>query len=331
MANLQYVGARYVPKYYENPDDGSADWKDGVEYEALTMVIYNGNVYTSRQNVPATVGNPPNNLNYWAKTFDSSSAPVTGVKGSAEDSYRVGNVSVSPENLGLADVATSGSYNDLSDVPGNATTASDGFMSAAQATKLAGIETGAQVNSSANIAIKNVEDTTLGSFNLNDTRSSSIVIPNATTSTPGFMSAADKAQLSAIYNLSARIDSSFSSDEDTSITLVDSSHKRITTPVIGLLRISVIPNITEGAIIIRGNNTNYSYAYLNMTDRQVSDALIPQTTLLWYYNVSKFEIAADTALVFLYSTSLNGQIGLEFTPLYTNETDVYLFYERVSS
>lgn len=67
----QYVGARYVPKVYKNPDDGSAYWKANVEYEALTIVVANnGDSYTSRKAVPRSVGAPQDNPEYWAKTGD---------------------------------------------------------------------------------------------------------------------------------------------------------------------------------------------------------------------------------------------------------------------
>lgn len=63
----QYIGARYVPKFYENSDNTS-DWRSGVQYEPLTIVTYNGNSYTSKKNVPANVGNPSENPTYWAST-----------------------------------------------------------------------------------------------------------------------------------------------------------------------------------------------------------------------------------------------------------------------
>lgn len=44
MAVRQYIGARYVPKYFENPD-GSNDWLEGVTYEPLTIVTYAGNIF----------------------------------------------------------------------------------------------------------------------------------------------------------------------------------------------------------------------------------------------------------------------------------------------
>lgn len=73
MATLQYVGARYVPVFYNNPD-GSWDWESGVSYEPLTMVKYGTNTYTSKSQVPATVGSPNENPLYWAQTGDYNGA-----------------------------------------------------------------------------------------------------------------------------------------------------------------------------------------------------------------------------------------------------------------
>ena len=74
MANIQYIGARYVPKFYENPDDGSNDWKSGVSYEPLTVVTYLDDSYTSKIAVPASVGDPAANTNYWVKTGNYNAA-----------------------------------------------------------------------------------------------------------------------------------------------------------------------------------------------------------------------------------------------------------------
>lgn len=63
----QYIGARYVPKFYENSDNTS-EWRSGVEYEPLTIVTWNGNSYTSKKTVPSFVGEPNLNSNYWAAT-----------------------------------------------------------------------------------------------------------------------------------------------------------------------------------------------------------------------------------------------------------------------
>ena len=67
MAVTQYIGARYVPKFYEN-SDGTEEWRAGVEYEPLTIVTYNGNSYTSKKPVPSNIGNPSDNTTYWAST-----------------------------------------------------------------------------------------------------------------------------------------------------------------------------------------------------------------------------------------------------------------------
>lgn len=74
MANVQYIGARYVPKFFENPDDHSNDWKAGELYEALMIVTYNNDSYTSKRVVPETVGNPADNPSYWACTTKYTAA-----------------------------------------------------------------------------------------------------------------------------------------------------------------------------------------------------------------------------------------------------------------
>lgn len=63
---LQYIGARYVPKFY-NGSNGT-EWDANTAYEALTIVTYLTNSYTSIKAVPASVGNPQNNPEYWAST-----------------------------------------------------------------------------------------------------------------------------------------------------------------------------------------------------------------------------------------------------------------------
>ena len=64
---LQYIGARYVPKFYhnsQNPD--SSEWEQNVDYEYMTWVsLPNGNMYLSKENVPASVGSPVDNPRYW--------------------------------------------------------------------------------------------------------------------------------------------------------------------------------------------------------------------------------------------------------------------------
>lgn len=63
MAVREYVGARYVPKFAD-----PVEWQANTAYEALTIVTYNNSSYTSKIPVPASVGNPAQNNQYWACT-----------------------------------------------------------------------------------------------------------------------------------------------------------------------------------------------------------------------------------------------------------------------
>lgn len=57
----EYIGARYVP-LFANP----VEWTDTRGYEPLTIVLHQGNSFTSTQFVP--VGVDINNKEYWAET-----------------------------------------------------------------------------------------------------------------------------------------------------------------------------------------------------------------------------------------------------------------------
>lgn len=61
MAVTQYIGARYVPIVAD-----PATWDATRDYEPLTIVLYQGNSYTSRQFVPAGIDIA--NSSYWALT-----------------------------------------------------------------------------------------------------------------------------------------------------------------------------------------------------------------------------------------------------------------------
>lgn len=65
----QYIGARYVTKAYENSQDpSSAEWETSMNYEPLTLVTYNYGSYLSKKEVPASVGDPASNPDYWTQT-----------------------------------------------------------------------------------------------------------------------------------------------------------------------------------------------------------------------------------------------------------------------
>lgn len=68
MATREYIGARYVPVFFENSETGDATWSNKVEYEPLTVVIHEGNSYTSKQYVPK--GIDILNETYWVKSAD---------------------------------------------------------------------------------------------------------------------------------------------------------------------------------------------------------------------------------------------------------------------
>lgn len=57
----QYIGARYVPMFAD-----PLDWDKTKTYEPLTIVLYQGNSYTSRQSVPS--GIEITNGEFWAET-----------------------------------------------------------------------------------------------------------------------------------------------------------------------------------------------------------------------------------------------------------------------
>lgn len=68
-----YIGARYVPKFSDTP---GSEWDNSIQYEPLTIVLYQGNSYTSKTFVP--VGVDINNATYWALTgnFNAQLAEV---------------------------------------------------------------------------------------------------------------------------------------------------------------------------------------------------------------------------------------------------------------
>ena len=65
VGKRQYIGARYIP-IFGRKDEPDITWNNEQPYEPLTIVIYQGNSYTSRKYVPA--GIEITNTNYWAMT-----------------------------------------------------------------------------------------------------------------------------------------------------------------------------------------------------------------------------------------------------------------------
>ena len=65
VGRRQYIGARYVP-IFGRKDESSIEWDNTKPYEPLTIVLYQGNSYTSRTYVPTGVA--ITDTSYWANT-----------------------------------------------------------------------------------------------------------------------------------------------------------------------------------------------------------------------------------------------------------------------
>lgn len=65
VGTRQYIGARYVP-IFGRKDEESIIWDNSAPYEPLTVVLYQGNSFTSRQYVPEGV--EITNQEFWAQT-----------------------------------------------------------------------------------------------------------------------------------------------------------------------------------------------------------------------------------------------------------------------
>ena len=68
MANRLYIGARYIPLPFNNPD-GSYNWLPGVAYEGLTIVIYDHRSYISKKPVPAISTPPSEDTDHWVDAY----------------------------------------------------------------------------------------------------------------------------------------------------------------------------------------------------------------------------------------------------------------------
>ena len=100
MAVRQYIGARYVPKFYEGSNGN--EWDPNVEYEPLTVVTYFTNCYTSKKTVPASVGNPQENPDYWVVTgnYNAQVEAYRNEVSQLSDKFDSINFYVTPELFG---------------------------------------------------------------------------------------------------------------------------------------------------------------------------------------------------------------------------------------
>lgn len=99
MANTpvrQYIGARYVPVFAD-----PAEWDNTKTYEPLTIVLHNGNSYTSRQYVPA--GIDINNTDFWALTGNYN-AQVEAYRKDAQNAYTLAQSAHTMAETNTADI-----------------------------------------------------------------------------------------------------------------------------------------------------------------------------------------------------------------------------------
>lgn len=85
VGTRQYIGARYVP-IFGRKGETSIQWDNTKPYEPLTIVLYQGNSYTSRQYVPTGV--EISNEEFWALTGNYNAQIEqyrTEVEGFADD------------------------------------------------------------------------------------------------------------------------------------------------------------------------------------------------------------------------------------------------------
>lgn len=99
MANTpvrQYIGARYVPLFAD-----PAEWDNTKTYEPLTIVIHQGNSYTSRQYVPA--GIDINNTDFWALTGNYN-AQVEAYRKEAQNAHTLAQNAFTMAQTNTADI-----------------------------------------------------------------------------------------------------------------------------------------------------------------------------------------------------------------------------------
>lgn len=86
MSQLQYIGARYVPIWYVNSVDQTADWEVNVEYEPLTWVTTpNNHLYLSKKTVPDNIGTPAQNTEYWLDMGEFTNAQIAELQEQVDD------------------------------------------------------------------------------------------------------------------------------------------------------------------------------------------------------------------------------------------------------
>lgn len=98
VTKRQYLGSRYVP-IFGRKDESTTEWDNSAPYEPLTIVTYQGNSYTSRQDVPA--GALLTDTDYWVST---------GNFNAQVDSYRQDVISLSNQVTAFGDLLPASAF-----------------------------------------------------------------------------------------------------------------------------------------------------------------------------------------------------------------------------
>lgn len=106
VGTRQYIGARYVP-IFGRKDEESIEWDNSKPYEPLTIVLYQGNSYTSRQFVP--VGVDITNTEFWA---------ITGNYNAQIEQYRRETAAAQADVDAIKEIIPSDSFSESNTVKG---------------------------------------------------------------------------------------------------------------------------------------------------------------------------------------------------------------------
>lgn len=104
VTTRQYMGARYVP-IFGRKDESTTEWDNSAPYEPLTIVTYQGNSYTSRQEVPT--GALLTDTDYWVST---------GNFNAQVDAYRQDVITLQNNVTALNDLLPSSAFDSVNTV-----------------------------------------------------------------------------------------------------------------------------------------------------------------------------------------------------------------------
>ena len=162
MGVRQYVGARYVPIFGRRGED-SILWDNTGSYEPLSVVLYQGNSYTSRQYVP--IGIDIHNEEFWALTgnYNAQVEQYRQEVLSFDGRITANSTAISTEtaNRADADTALQTAIETEATVRATETDALSGEIEA-EATARQNADTGLQNSIEAETTARTSADTTLG-------------------------------------------------------------------------------------------------------------------------------------------------------------------------